>query len=84
MRVSGLVQPQVFQDLVDHLGFLNTCDHFHLAAALVAFLYGKDTLKLLSLGYRITNRMNVCLLDRDQNANVSLGYTAELSGFHNF
>ena len=53
MGLSGLVQPQVFQDFrsdasVDHRGWcgtpiLNACDHFHsgcvqFAAALLAFL----------------------------------------------
>ena len=40
MGISGLVQPQVFQELFDNLGLLNALvrhldDHFHLAATLL-------------------------------------------------
>lgn len=66
MGISGLVQPQVFQNLVDDLGLLNACNDFHsggapLAATLLAFLniYLEYTFQPLRPGHAAATRF-VC------------------------
>lgn len=59
MRVGGLVRPQLFQDLVDNLGFFNACDYFHLAAALFTLLNiinSEDSLQPLRPGLVVATR----------------------------